>query len=195
MNSKEIKSLLEKHYNGNTSSEEEKRLIEYFSGQNIYPEFYADKEYFDLLKLEKDELLGIEDLSDQIWNGIENYEKTQKHKSLNFNKISRIILAVAASLIIIAVSVTLIRYEFFPQKKEIQFADTYQDPEKAYQEAKKALLLISEKLNKGTDQIKTLQSFDKGTKNLGLMENFDKGLYELKPVKSIDKADKYLKNK
>ncbi|KAA2242469.1 hypothetical protein F0L74_07955 [Chitinophaga agrisoli] len=41
--------------------------------------------------------------------------------------------------------------------------DTYQDPEKAYQEAQKALELLSRNLNKGTEQMEKLAYFNEAT--------------------------------
>jgi len=195
MKNQEIRSLLEKYYDGNTSKEEEKVLIQYFSTQEIDPEFLVDKEYFEFLGKEIDQVSGIDDFSDQIWENIEKHEDKFKHKIFTYSSLNKIILAVAASIIIAVVSITIIKYDDLTREKQIQFADTYDNPEMAYIEAKKALLLISKTFNKGTNHINNLESFEKGTKNLGLIENFDKGLYELKPVKSIEIADKYIKNK
>jgi hypothetical protein len=195
MKNQEIRSLLEKYYDGNTSKEEDKALIQYFSTQEIDPEFLDDKEYFEFLGKEIDQVFGIEDLSGQIWENIEKHEDKLNHKTFTYNNLNKIILAVAASIIIAVVSITIIKYDDLTGEKQIQFADTYDNPEVAYIEAKKALLLISQTFNKGTNHINNLESFEKGTKNLGLIENFEKGLYELKPVKSIEIADKYIKNK
>ena len=52
MKKQEIKSLLEKYYKGETNSEEERILFEYFSGQDIDSEFLADKEYFEFINTE-----------------------------------------------------------------------------------------------------------------------------------------------
>jgi len=194
MKNQEIRSLLEKYYDGNTSKEEEKALIRYFSTQEIDLEFLADKEYFDFLEKEIDQVSGIDSLSDQIWENIEKHESKSKHKILSYNNLNKTMLAIAASIIIAVVSISIIKYDDLISEKQIQFADTYDNPEVAYIEAKKALLLISKTFNKGTKHINDLESFEKGTKNLGLIENFDKGLYELKPVKSIEIADKYIKN-
>ncbi|OFX89102.1 MAG: hypothetical protein A2W99_02120 [Bacteroidetes bacterium GWF2_33_16] len=195
MKKQEIKSLLEKYYKGETNSEEERILFEYFSGQDIDSEFLADKEYFEFINTEVRQFSAVEDLSDSIWENIEKHEIKSKYKEIKFNKINKVILAIAASIIITVVSVTIIKYEFLTNEKQTYFADTYDNPESAYLEAKKALLMVSEMLNKGTNHIENLDSFEKGTKNIGLISNFDKGLDELKPLKSIEIANKYIKNK
>lgn len=195
MKKPEIKTLLEKYYKGETNLEEEGILIEYFSGKNIDSEFISDKEFFTFLIKERENQSSIEDLSELIWENIEEYENLNRHKSLKNKTLYRITLAIAASLIIAMVSVSIFKYELFTRKNQIQFTDTYNNPELAYIEAKKALLFVSEKLNEGTNHIENLNSFEKGTKDLKLIENFDKGLNELKPVKSIEVVNKYIKNK
>lgn len=195
MKKPEIKTLLEKYYKGETNLEEEGILIEYFAGKNIDSEFISDKEFFTFLIKERENQSSIEDLSEPIWKNIEEYENLNRHKSLKNKILYRITLAIAASLIIAMVSVSIFKYELFTRKNQIQFTDTYNNPELAYIEAKKALLFVSEKLNKGTNHIENLNSFEKGTKDLKLIENFDKGLNELKPVKSIEVVNKYIKNK
>ena len=188
-----MKSLLEKYFNGETSIEEEKKILAYFSGNDIDPELLADKEYFDFLENEKTQLLAQEDISEKIWEAIEKSETKPTISFNQFTRFSKVILAIAAGIVITIVSVTLIKFEYSTKKDNQLFSDTYSDPELAYQEAKKAMLFISEKLNKGTDPMQSLKSFNEGTKNLGLIENMDKGLIELRPVKSIEKVDKYIK--
>ncbi len=193
MKKQEMKFLLEKYFDGNTNPEEESKLFEYFASQKIDPEFLADKEYFDFLEMEKTQLLEKEDLKDIIWANIERSELKANHKEFHLNKFSKALIAIAASIVITLISVTLIKYEFTTKENQAYISDTYDDPELAYQEAKKALLFISEKLNKGTDPMQNLKSFKKGTESLGLIDNLDKGLNELKPIKSIEKLDKYIK--
>lgn len=193
MKIQEMKYLIEKYFNGETTPEEESKVINYFAGKDIDPIFLSDKEYFDFLANEKKQLLDNEDLTEAIWNNIEKSELKRSKNNFQLNKISKVILAIAASIVITLIVGTLFKYEFTTRNNTPYFSDTYDDPELAYQEAKKALLFISEKLNKGTDPMENLKSFEKGTKNLGLIDNLDKGLMELKPVKSIEKVDKYIK--
>ncbi|MGE0090056.1 MAG: hypothetical protein AB7S50_11360 [Bacteroidales bacterium] len=193
MKNQKMKFLLEKYFNGESSIEEEEIILAYFSGEDIDPELLAEKEYFDFLNNEKKLLLAQEDISEKIWETIEKREIKPTINLFQFTKFSKVVLAIAASIVITIVSVTLIKYEFTSKKNQQLFSDTYSDPEIAYQEAKKAMLYISEKLNKGTDPMQSLKSFNEGTENLGLIDNLDKGLIELRPVKSIEKVDKYIK--
>ena len=194
MTKQELKTLLEKYYNGETTSEEEAILIDYFSNNEPEADFKLDKDYFSFLANEKSEIIDIEDLSDQIWKNIEDSENTKKLRILKYSKFYKVAMAIAASIIIILVSVSVIKFEFIRSNEPILFADTYENPELAYLEAKKALLFVSQKLNKGTNHVQALESFGKGTKDLKLIKNFNRGLDELKPVKSIELADKYIKN-
>ena len=186
-----MKALLEKYYNGDTSTEEEEILKNYFERDDISDEFVADKDIFMYNIHEKSNLNSIPDISDQIWNNIEKQEviiENKRRKSINYT-----LLRVAAGITILVASFFLLKNDIFNNSQNIQFTDTYDSPEQAYLETKKTLLYVSELLNSGTEHLKPINKIEEGTKNLYTLSSFNNGLKELDPIRKYKIADKYIK--
>lgn len=141
MEIKEVEKLLKKYYEGLTTLEEEARLSDFFMQENIPDHLRAEKEMFRSYAGMKGELFPGE-LSGEILEVIEQADKQEKSENKHFSKYLYWFSGVAASLLLIVSS-----YFFL---KSPAPADTYDNPELAYQETKKVLLYVSSKLNKGT---------------------------------------------
>ncbi|MDY6801146.1 MAG: hypothetical protein SVU94_07970 [Bacteroidota bacterium] len=191
MNREQIKALLEKYYNGETSLEEEKRLQNYFSANETEKEFAEDRAIFIFTTEEAKETNQLPDLGNEIWNKI---EKNENIKGLKNRKIVRFSLSVAASIAILVVSFFFIQKEINKQST-ITFNDTYENPELAYIQAKEALLYVSSKLNSGTEHLEPILKINKGKEELKLLTTFNQGLNELKPFQKYSVTDKYIKYK
>lgn len=190
MDLKKKRALLEKYYNGESTLEEEKLLRDYFYNQSVDQEFAADQDIFlyqDQENLNEEE---FPDISDEIWNNLQT-DKTYNVKSNN--KIGYFYLRIAASIIIIIGSFFIIKNQVFNKNTEIQFTDTYDNPELAYKQAKETLLYVSAMLNTGKDHLEPIKKIEKGTQPLSKLTSFNKGLNELKPIQEYTKADKYFK--
>ena len=142
MDRETTKRLLKKYYEGRTSAEEEQLLREYFGSGEVPPELEPDRELFAALAEEGSEkppatLQGqLEDMIDT------HYATTTERKTLSLRTWALRAIPLAASLILV-----LATYFFLLSRKP---RDTYSDPQTAYLEAKKALLLVSRNFNKGT---------------------------------------------
>ncbi|MFP4024351.1 MAG: hypothetical protein ACLFVR_07470 [Thiohalospira sp.] len=191
MNREQIKALLEKYYNGESSLEEEKLLQEYFSSNKVDKEFAADRTIFTYASEQAKKANQIPDLGNEIW---ENIEKNNNIKQLKKRKLYHYSLSIAASVAILVVSFFFIKNEINTQS-QVSFEDTYDNPELAYLQAKEALLFVSSKLNSGTEHLKPIQKLNEGKEELNLLSTFNQGLYELKPVQKYNIADKYIKHK
>lgn len=69
-------------------------------------------------------------------------------------------VSIAASLVLIVSAVLYFNRQPIGQTAvlaHVNYKDTYSDPEIAYQEARKALMLVSGNLNKGMDQLSGVQ--------------------------------------
>ena len=190
MDLKRIKVLLEKYYSGESTLDEEIILREYFNSEAVDSDLLADKDIF-LYQLEEDaKNQDMPDISDQLWNTLKGVDK----KEVSNVKIYRnLYLRIAASVVIIIGSYLLIQNEIFNKEQEIQFSDTYDNPEIAYQQAKETLLYVSAMLNNGADHLEPIKKVSKGTEQLYKLSSFNNGLKELSPVSAIDAADKYIK--
>ena len=190
MDLKKIKALLERYYEGESTLNEEKILRDYFSNKIIDDELIAEKDIFLYQIHENDELNKIPDISSKIWNTLNKKEvdKTKVKRNLGL-----IYLRIAASIIILVGSFFLLKNQVFDENRNIQFTDTYDNPEIAYQQAKETLLYVSAILNNGTDHLAPLEKINEGTQKLNKLVSFNEGLKELIPLNTYIVADKYFK--
>jgi hypothetical protein len=190
MDLKKIRTLLEKFYNGESTLDEEKILREYFSNELIDSEFIADKDIFLFQTHENENLKDIPDISNEIWNTLSN---TDDYKIKTNNNLSYFYLRIAASIIILIGSFFLLKNQIFNKQPDIQFADTYDNPEEAYRQAKEALLYVSQVLNTGAERLDPIAKMDKGTQELSKLSFINEGLKELDPINKYNIANKYFK--
>jgi hypothetical protein len=142
MESKDLKALLEKYENAETTIEEENILKKYFKDNKSNLEYAI----FDFYTNEQKITTSIK-------------VKTEpKVVRLNW-KVS----AIAATFVVGMIIATF----WMGANKTIENNDlgTFTDPELAYQETVKALEMVSVELNKGIEQAKYLNEFD-NSKNL-----------------------------
>ncbi len=146
-----IKELLAKYYQGETTLEEEKALKNFLNKDIVPDEFKPEQATFQY----------FEEVKKITFSKTLEY---QKSPDTNTPAIKKIWWSSLAACLILGL---LIVY-WFPSFNNTdttssisvqQNPGTYEDPEKAYFEAKKALLLVSRKMNKGTDQMQKFSKF------------------------------------
>lgn len=137
-----IKTLLQRYYDGDTSEHEEQQLKEFFMSNDVPEEMMADKKMFmELMSLGEPSI--PEDLDDKISIAIDN--KAKKHRVMRL----RILGSIAAMLcIIFSVNTYLSKEEVVLSPK-----DTCKTPEEAAVQTQRALIAFSQALNKGKNQI------------------------------------------
>ena len=191
MDLKKIQSLLEKYYNGESTTQEEEILKEYFQKKDVDPKFEFDKDIFVFNSSEKKKDAALPDISDEIWENIKRQEvKLKKSGNKRFNYA---MLRIAAGFVILFSSYFLLKNYIFTQSESIQYTDTYTNPEDAYNETKKTLLYVSQMLNSGADHLEPIQKIEQGARKLKSLSSFNEGLKELDPIKKYKIADKYIK--
>lgn len=148
MDSKTIHSILDKYWEGETSLEEEKTLRAFFNRDDVPQEFANVQPLFRFFKEEQEAYLNgdfEERLSTKL-KAVDN--QIPRRHSLTYY-IKRV-AAVAA--IFIAILVFMNRSNILGDPPALASAQQKAEAKIAYVEAKAALLLISKKLNKGTDK-------------------------------------------
>lgn len=154
-----IRSLLDKYWKCDTSLEEEALLRKYFSEEEDIPEdlkpYTPMFQYFRLNK----EISLREDFDKDILARLPQYRKPSKHRYLH------IYYKLAAAVILLLFLVTIHqRFIAVKEKARVVVKDTFDDPQKALEETKKTLMLVSEKWNKGKRNLVKLSEFNKAEK-------------------------------
>jgi hypothetical protein len=175
---KEIRILLERFYQGETSLEEELRLQRYFASHTVPEELIPDKELFKAFGEGEDSVEVPEELDEKILQSLDRLEK----KETRTRRISMYSLSglAAGLLVMIAVYLFFLRDDNRPMLASNQIADTYADPMQAYEEAKKTLVYVSNKLNTGTSELEQVKQVSKmTTEPLQSLSKINKGSKEL----------------
>ena len=175
----EIRKLLDRFYKGETTLEEEQILQDYFSSTSIPEELMPDRDLFRSLET-SDSVAVPEGLNQKILDVIDQQEK----KVVRTRRISVFSLSglAAGLLVVIALYMGYFRADR-PGMLAHQLTDTYENPQDAYEEARRTLAFVSAKLNTGTsglehvkqvskttsDPLKSLSKINKGTKELSLL--------------------------
>ncbi len=181
-NLKNIKQLLEKFYDGQTSLEDELYLKEYFSGESIPEEFLKDKELFLSMKATNEEIEIPEGMHTRLIDAISAAEhKETRGKRINLYSLSGL---AAGLLIILGVYFTFLR----DNPTDVLAKYTIQDEHVAYLEAKKALTYVSIKLNKGAAELEPLQQVNKSMKSIAPLRKLSSGSRELQLLGNLEKA-------
>lgn len=188
MNQERIKALLKKYENANCTPEEEQELKTFFENEEIEDELVADYRYFHSLTQIQDDLLSIDQINELIDQSLELTGKSEKNVRIKYNR--NLLSGIAASILLIFGLFFLYRNSNVNQSREIGWNDTYQDPEIAYLEAKKALLFVSEKMNTGKDEIQKISKFEDGIDYLDEVSRMGEEMEKLKLVSKMMKQKK-----
>ena len=135
-----IENLLEKYFEAETSIVEEKELKDYFTSSDVAQHLEQYKPIFSYVVQAKQ-------------------EKFRATIPLNTVKRKRVVwLSVAASVVVL-LGVGLFTFNNYNKQKSDDLG-TYDDPEVAFIETQKALVMISESVNKGIGSMKYLNEYE-----------------------------------
>jgi len=191
MDLKKIEVLLKKYYNGETSIGEEKLLHDFFNKYEVPDYLKPDQELFSYYSTaQKNEEIKDIDLEQKILQAIDQVEEKPE---VNRKKRYLILTTGIAASIILFIGI----YFLFTERSIFttpvaEFKDTYDDPVLAYNETKKALLLISEKFNTGTDELQNISKINIVMKDLSKMAKLNEGIDKLSNISKLNKGIKEL---
>lgn len=159
MDSNRIDELLTRYWNGETSLEEEQQLREYFR-QDPVPEQWKEAatlfRYFEGSKKKS--------LDDQPFDpGI--LEKDAVRKSNKTVKILYNTMRIAAGVAVLLMAIWFVRKEVRTSTPP-EMVDTYNDPKIAFEETKKALMIISKSFGKAEEQAKKINLFNEAKEEI-----------------------------
>jgi len=178
MDPEEIKRLLIKYYEGESTGKEEQSLKKFFSQTDIPEEFSDDKEIFRYYLQSSVIPEPSSDFEKNILSELDSLD--QKSENLKRRRIFGILTGIAAVMLILAGT-----YFFFNQKSEP--SDTYSDPEIAYAETMKILYEVSSRLNHGTQALKQISQLqDETQKSLATINRSTTIIKErMKPIDNL----------
>ena len=139
-----LNHLIEKYFEGETSLAEESHLEAIFNSKELPPELEVYREFFQDKAELKAETLPV-DFSAQV------VQQIQKENAviIKKNSLKSYLIRIAALFFLAASAWFLYQQTENSTLYASSMKDTEASPEEAYQEAKDALLLVSQKLFKG----------------------------------------------
>lgn len=188
MNFHRIENLLEQYFEGNTSLEEEKLLKDFFQGEEIPAHLESLKDTFNYFSKEntKDEL--DESFDQKLFTKINHFEID--HKRQNRKRFLYFASGIAASILIIISIIANINP--FASK----LSETFDNPQAAYLETKRALMLVSGTLNRGIKPVEKMAKFDEGIEQMAKIKSLSTGMEEFERItKFYETQEKVINNK
>ena len=175
MELKEIKQILQKYFDGESSEQEEQLLEEYFHSDIIAQELMKYRSFFtgiSELSSKRDERLE-EEVMDYI---LENENREKTHYRWLWQTASGIAAALVIALIVVNWG-----------NNQSQWKDTYSDPEQAYAEATRTLQYVAGHYQKGIANLQPVKKIHSACEPLhhGLIK-LEKGFQEMQNIEKIN---------
>jgi low affinity Fe/Cu permease len=167
MDSKKIEELLQKYWDCETSLEEEQQLHEYFRNEPVPDQWKDTANLFHYFEQQKNK--GV---NPQFDKSVLAQLKKPAGKVTNLVQTS---LKIAAGVAVLIAAVFFVRQEI--QKTDtVAMEDTFDDPQKALEETKKALLMISKGFGQAEKQAKKINMLNEAQETIQTKEKDKKEL-------------------
>jgi len=161
MDSKKLEELLKKYWDCESSLEEEEQLREYFRGNDV-PDHWRETailfRYFDEQKGKS--------VDQQFENTVVSRIKSTKRP--DSGKLVRLFyntMRIAAGVAVLLAAVFFVRQEL-RSDNAVAVEDTYDDPQQAFEETKRALLMISKGFGNAEQQAKKINMFNEAQEKI-----------------------------
>ena len=187
MNLRKIEELIGKFERGETSLDEEKQMKAFFLNNDVPFHLKKYQEIFSYYKFSGQVEMPSEEFNERILRLIEE----QDLKPTNKNSKRNLYLTFAVAATILVLLGVFFRNEFLGYANE----DTYQDPMIAYAETKKILFTVSQNLNAGVSEMKSIKEFNNGLSELEKVSAFQSGMKQIEKVSLFDKAKEMITTK
>jgi len=187
MNLQKIEDLIGKYDRGETSRDEERQLKAFLTAEKVPVHLNKYKALFTYYKLAGKEELPLDNFNDKFLTAI-GEPKVIAINSKRRNRLYVITAIAAAMLILFGL---YFRYGFNANQPK----DTFDDPMLAYAETKRILMKVSNNLNSGVSEMKSIKEFNNGLSELEKVSVFQTGLNHLGKVTILDKAKEIITTK
>jgi len=159
MDSERMDELLNKYWKGETSLEEEEQLKSGFREAPIPEQYKEAAALFRYFEEQKNKTLTDISFEKDVIKKIQAPKKG-KIRILVYNT-----LRIAAGIVVLVLAVWLVRIEVRKSSPQ-EMTDTYDDPKVAFEETKKALMMISKSFGTAEEQAKKINLFNEAQKNI-----------------------------
>ena len=176
MDLKEIKQILQKYFNGESTEKEEQLLYDYFHSKTISPELEKYRNFFSGIQelANNRNLLFEEQVMDYI---LENEHREKKHYRWLWQAVS----GIAAALVIALLAINY-------NNTQSQWKDTYSSPDQAYVEASRTLHFVAGQYQKGMENLQPIKKLGTATQPLKQgLDELNKGFLEIQKVEKVNK--------
>lgn len=165
-----IEQLLERYWECETTLEEEKELKKFFNSDKVPPKWQSVAPLFQYYEEEKKNG-GLDGLFDEkVLAQIQAQEPSGGSGAGKGNVVRLFynIGRVAAVGLILITAGYFVREEYINKKDTMDpyLADTFEDPKVAYEETKKALMMISRNFNKGRKEVQKVGVFNEAQEKI-----------------------------
>jgi hypothetical protein len=157
MDSNRIEELLNKYWECETSLEEEQQLKEYFRGGNIPEHMKETAALFRYFEEHKKKSLNDSSFDGRVMSNVNPKGKMVK---LFYNS-----MRIAAGVSVLVVATWFVRKEIRESTPQA-VVDTYDDPKLAFEETKKALMMISKSFGRAETETKKINLFNDAQKEI-----------------------------
>ena len=166
MDSNKAKQLLERYWAGETNLQEELQLRQYFTSRQLPADLAREAALFGYFAKQRQTTLSPA-FEKKVLQRLEETPRGRQRHMPGTGGIAWF-WRLAASLVLIAGAAYLLsRIDTTVEPAgKVEYVDTYQDPEKAFLETKKALLLISNQMSVGHQQVHKITLINEAEKKI-----------------------------
>lgn len=158
MDSEKIDELIQKYWRCETSLEEEQELHAFFSGSKVPDHLKESALLFKYFSAQRNKNLTDVTFDKQLMKKIRPPQR--RTTTLLYNS-----MRIAAGILVLIAAIWLVRMEV-RESTPTQVADTYDDPKMAFEETKKALMMISRSFSAAEQQAKKIGMFNEAQQNV-----------------------------
>ncbi|MTI19554.1 hypothetical protein E1176_00825, partial [Fulvivirga sp. RKSG066] len=162
MDFERIEQLLAKYWECETSLVEEKELRKFFSEEEVPDHLMPYKSLFVYYEQERQDGQLDEVFDKSVLNKISSLQESGAPKKGKVVRLFYDISRVAAVVLVVVTAGYFVKQEYMDKKEEVQpyLTDTFEDPQAAFEETKKAFKMISANFNKGRQEARKVGVFN-----------------------------------
>jgi hypothetical protein len=161
MDSNRINELLKKYWNCETSLEEEAELREHFKTSDIPEDLKETASLFQYFEESKKKSITDISFEGRVIQKIH----TPSNKDGHIRRLVYNAMRIAAGVVVVLAATWFIRNEI-RSSDPAEVVDTYDDPKMAFEETKKALMMISKSFGTAEEQAKKINLFNEAQEEI-----------------------------